>query len=79
MSLDRLLAGISKPVADVLDRALSDRELSVDDGTVLLGAQGADLLARPDLFDASMRARALALADADGWATPRPAPAEEAA
>ena len=37
------------------------------------------LLARPDLFDASMRARALALADADGWATPRPAPAEEAA
>jgi FO synthase len=45
MSLDQLLSVISKPVADVLDRALSDRELSVDDATVLLGAQGADLLA----------------------------------
>jgi FO synthase len=45
MSLDRLLSAITKPVADVLGRALEDRELRVEDATVLLGAQGADLLA----------------------------------
>jgi FO synthase len=55
MSLDRLLSVISKPVADVLDRALGDRELSVDDATVLLGAQGADMLA---LMQAANVARA---------------------
>lgn len=55
MSLDQLLSVISKPVADVLGRALADRELAVDDATVLLGAQGADLLA---LMQAANVARA---------------------
>jgi FO synthase len=56
MSLDRILGSISKPVADVLDRALADRELSVDDATVLLGAQGADLLALMSAADVARRA-----------------------
>jgi FO synthase len=56
MSLERILAAISKPVADVLDRALADRELSVDDATVLLGAQGADLLALISAADVARRA-----------------------
>lgn len=41
--LERVLAGASRPVAAVLDRALARRELSVDDGLVLLAAAGADL------------------------------------
>jgi FO synthase len=56
MSLDRLLGAISKPVADVLDRALGDRELSVADATVLLGAQGTDLLALMSAADVARRA-----------------------
>jgi 7,8-didemethyl-8-hydroxy-5-deazariboflavin synthase CofH subunit len=56
MSLDRLLSGISKPVADVLDRALADRELEVDDATLLLAAQGTDLLALMSAADHARRA-----------------------
>jgi FO synthase len=56
MSLERLLGGISRPVAQVLDRALSDRELSVEDATLLLGAQGADLLALMQAADVARRA-----------------------
>ena len=37
------------------------------------------LLGRPGFFDPQLRARALALADREGYALPRPAPAEEAA
>ena len=37
------------------------------------------LLGRPELFDASLRARALALADREGYALPRQRQAEEAA
>jgi FO synthase len=40
----------------VLDRALADRELSVDDAEVLLGAQGADLLALMTAADVARRA-----------------------
>lgn len=56
MSLDRLLSGISRPVAAVLERALADRELSVDDATLLLQAQGADLLALITAADVARRA-----------------------
>jgi FO synthase len=45
MSLDRLLGGISPPVAGILDRALGGSELRVDDAEELLRAEGADLLA----------------------------------
>jgi FO synthase len=55
MSLERMLAAISKPVADVLDRALADKELSVADATTLLGAQGADLLALMTAADVARR------------------------
>jgi FO synthase len=56
VSLDRLLGDIGKPVAAVLDRALADRELTVDDATVLLGAQGADLVATMLAADVARRA-----------------------
>lgn len=56
MSLDRLLRGISRPVAAVLDRALADRELTVDDADLLLQAQGADLLALMTAADVARRA-----------------------
>lgn len=56
MSLDRLLGDISKPVAAVLDRALADRELTVADAEVLLGAQGADLVATMLAADVARRA-----------------------
>jgi FO synthase len=56
MSLDRLLGDVSGPVAAVLDRALADRELTVDDATVLLGATGADLLATMMAADVARRA-----------------------
>jgi FO synthase len=56
MSLDRMLAAISKPVADVLGRALADQELSVADATTLLTAQGADLLALMSAADVARRA-----------------------
>ncbi|RIL08007.1 MAG: hypothetical protein DCC71_00715, partial [Proteobacteria bacterium] len=56
MALERLLSAISKPVADVLGRALEERELGVADATVLLGAQGADLLALMQAADVARRA-----------------------
>ncbi|HEY8494412.1 MAG TPA: 5-amino-6-(D-ribitylamino)uracil--L-tyrosine 4-hydroxyphenyl transferase CofH [Myxococcota bacterium] len=56
MSLDRLLGAVSRPVAAVLDRALADRELTVDDATVLLGAQGTDLVALMMAADVARRA-----------------------
>jgi FO synthase len=56
MSLDRLFAAISKPVAHVLDRAMADQELSVADATTLLTAQGADLLALLAAADVARRA-----------------------
>ena len=56
MSLDRLLDGISRPVAGALERALAGRPLSVDDGVVLLTAQGADLLALMTAADVARRA-----------------------
>ncbi|MEB2344611.1 MAG: 5-amino-6-(D-ribitylamino)uracil--L-tyrosine 4-hydroxyphenyl transferase CofH [Deltaproteobacteria bacterium] len=56
MSLDRLLGAISKPVAAVLDRALGERELTVADAELLLGAQGADLVATMMAADVARRA-----------------------
>jgi len=56
MSLDRLLGAIGRPVAEVLDRALGDRELSVADAEVLLRAHGADLLALMAAADVARRA-----------------------
>jgi CofH subfamily radical SAM domain protein len=56
MSLDRLLSGLSRPVAGVLERALAGGPLSVDDGVVLLTAQGADLLALMTAADVARRA-----------------------
>jgi FO synthase len=50
-----MLAAISKPVADVLGRALADQELSVADATTLLTAQGADLLALMSVADVARR------------------------
>jgi len=45
MSLDRLWQGISRDVAAALDRALGGHSLTVDEASVLLRAQGGDLLA----------------------------------
>jgi FO synthase len=56
MSLDRLLSDISRPMAAVLDRALADREITVEDAIVLLDAQGADLLALMTAADVARRA-----------------------
>ena len=55
MSLEKLHGGISKPIGDVLDRALAGRELSVNDATLLLGASGADLLALMQAADVARR------------------------
>jgi len=44
-SLNRLLTTVSRPTASILDRALSGRDLSVDEATTLFEAEGADLLA----------------------------------
>jgi len=45
MSLERLVTAITPPVAEVLDRTLEGRELSVDDAEILLQVEGGDLLA----------------------------------
>ncbi len=42
MSIERLLSGIDPQVADIVDRALSGRELDVSDAERLLRAEGAD-------------------------------------
>jgi FO synthase subunit 2 len=44
-SIERQLALISPPIAAILDRALSEQELSVDDAVHLFDAQGPELLA----------------------------------
>jgi 7,8-didemethyl-8-hydroxy-5-deazariboflavin synthase CofH subunit len=44
-SLERQLAMTSPRTAAILDRALSDQDLSIDEGTALFDAQGSDLLA----------------------------------
>ena len=44
-SVDRLLGGIDTTVAHILDRALSDQEVSQDEGAVLLRAHGRELMA----------------------------------
>ncbi len=42
---DRLLAGIARPVAGVLDRALSAHDLTAEDAEILLGVSGRELTA----------------------------------
>jgi 7,8-didemethyl-8-hydroxy-5-deazariboflavin synthase CofH subunit len=44
-SLDRLLSIASVKTAAILDRALSDHDLSIDEATLLFDAEGPDLLA----------------------------------
>ena len=44
-SLERLLSSVSHGSADILDRALSGQDISVDDATRLFDADGSDLLA----------------------------------
>ncbi len=53
--VEQALAAASRPVRTVLDRALDRRELSLDDGLVLLATQGDDLAA---LLRAADHARA---------------------
>lgn len=55
-SLEHLLTSVSKTTAEILDRALSDRDISVDDATHLFAADGSDLLAMIAAADA-LRAR----------------------
>jgi len=56
MSIERLLGGIEPQVADILDRALSGRELDVTDAERLLRAEGPD-------FHALSRAADMARSD----------------
>jgi FO synthase len=56
MSLERLFSQVTPALADVLDRALDGRELSVDDACVMLAAEGLDLHA---LLTAADHARRL--------------------
>jgi FO synthase subunit 2 len=44
-SLERLLSAVSQTTAQILDRALSGQDISVDEATALFDADGADLLA----------------------------------
>ncbi len=44
-SLDRLLAIVSRPTGEILDRALSDQDITVDEATHLFDAGGSDLMA----------------------------------
>ena len=55
-SLEHLLTTVSKTTADILDRALSDQDISVDEATHLFAADGSDLLAMIAAADA-LRAR----------------------
>jgi len=55
-SLEHLLRTVSKPTAEILDRALSDQDISVDEATHLFDADGSDLLAMIAAADA-LRAR----------------------
>ena len=44
-SLDRLLAAVSVPVGEIIDRALSGIDISVDEAAALFDSDGSDLLA----------------------------------
>ena len=44
-SLDRLLANVSRATGEILDRALSDQEITIDEATHLFDAGGSDLMA----------------------------------
>ena len=44
-SLDRLLKTVSRSTAQILDRALSGEDISVDEATDLFEADGSDLIA----------------------------------
>ena len=55
MSLERLFSRVSPGLADVLDRALEGRELSVDDACVMLRAEGSDLHALLSAADEARR------------------------
>lgn len=55
-SLEKLLSAVSPPTAQLLDRALSGHDLTVDDATHLFDAQGSELLALIAAADA-LRAR----------------------
>jgi FO synthase len=50
--LDQLMRGVSVPVGRILDNALSDREISIDDAIMLFDTQGLDLLALVATSDA---------------------------
>jgi FO synthase len=55
MSLERLLADVSPPVARILDAALGGHELSTDDAERLLGTHGGDLHALLRAADVARR------------------------
>ena len=59
-SLERLLSSVSHGSADILDRALSGQDISVDDATRLFDADGSDLLA---LITAADQLRAQTVGD----------------
>jgi 7,8-didemethyl-8-hydroxy-5-deazariboflavin synthase CofH subunit len=44
-SLDRILASVSMPVGEIIDRALAGIEISVDEAAALFDSDGSDLLA----------------------------------
>ena len=44
-SLERLFTAVSQPIAEILDHALSGRDITVDEAAQLFDADGSDLLA----------------------------------
>ncbi|HTF92113.1 MAG TPA: 5-amino-6-(D-ribitylamino)uracil--L-tyrosine 4-hydroxyphenyl transferase CofH [Verrucomicrobiae bacterium] len=44
-SLDRLLANVSRATGEILDRALADQDITIDEATHLFDAGGSDLMA----------------------------------
>ena len=59
-SLDRLLANVSRATGEILDRALSDQDITVDEATHLFDAEGSDLMA---MIAAADRLRARTVGD----------------
>jgi 7,8-didemethyl-8-hydroxy-5-deazariboflavin synthase CofH subunit len=45
LSLDRILSSVSVPVGDIIDRALSGVDISIEEAAALFDADGSDLLA----------------------------------
>jgi FO synthase subunit 2 len=45
ISLDRLLSAVSVPIGDIIDRALSGIDISIDEAAALFDSDGSDLLA----------------------------------